>query len=124
MTERPPELRAEGPLEEEDRSLVRQLPIFPLPNVVLFPQQVLPLYIFEQRYRKMVNDALEGERLLGVSLLKPGWEEEGVGPEPHEVLGAGEISRVARLAGGNMNIVVRGLARVQISGPSRPRPTA
>lgn len=114
MTDKPPELKAQSPLEEEDRSEVRLLPIFPLPNVVLFPQQILPLYIFEQRYRQMVNDAVEGQRLIGVALLKPGWEDEGVDPEPHEVCGAGEITHVSRLVGGNMNIVLHGLARVSI----------
>lgn len=114
MTGGPPELHPQSPLDEEDRSSLTRVPVFPLPNVVLFPQQVLPLYIFEQRYRKMINDALEGQRLVGVSLLKPGWEEEGVEPEPHDVLGVGEITRVTRLAGGNMNIVLHGLARVRV----------
>jgi Lon protease-like protein len=110
----PPELRGQSPLEEEDRSAADVVPIFPLPNVVLFPQQVLPLYIFEQRYRKMVNDAIEGRRLIGVSLLKPGWEEEDVDPEPHEVCGVGEVTQVTRLVGGNMNIILHCLARVSI----------
>lgn len=114
MSGGPPELHPQSPLEEEDRSPLTRVPVFPLPNVVLFPQQVLPLYIFEQRYRKMINDALDGQRLVGMSLMKPGWEEEGVEPEPHEILGVGEITRVSRLAGGNMNIVLHGLARVRI----------
>ncbi len=114
MADKPPELRARSPLEEEDRSTVELIPIFPLPNVVFFPQQILPLYIFEQRYRQMVNDALEGQRLIGVSLIKPGWEDEGVEPEPHDVCGAGEITSVTRLLGGNMNIVLHGLARIRI----------
>jgi Lon protease-like protein len=62
----------------------------------------------------MVNDAVEGKRLIGVALLKPGWEDEGVDPEPHEVCGVGEITHVSRLVGGNMNIVLHGLARVSI----------
>lgn len=114
MSERPPEFGAEGPLEEEDRSRVRLLPVFPLPNVVFFPQQTLPLYIFEQRYRSMVKDALEGDRLLAVALIKPGWENRGVEPEPYEVCGAGEIIQATHLMGGNMNILLRGLARVRI----------
>lgn len=114
MTGIPPELRSQRPLKEEDRSALSVVPVFPLPNVVFFPQQVLPLYVFEQRYRKMVNDALEGQRLIAVSLLKSGWEEEDVEPEPHEVCGVGEISQVTRLVGGNMNIVLNGLARVRI----------
>ena len=51
-----------------------EIPIFPLPNVVLFPAALLPLHIFEPRYRTMVGDALEGERLIGMVMLRPGWE--------------------------------------------------
>ena len=51
-------------------------PFFPLPNVVLFPNVFLPLHIFEPRYRQMVNDALSGDRMIGMVLLKPGYEAE------------------------------------------------
>ena len=50
------------------------IPIFPLPNVVLFPNVFLPLHIFEPRYRQMVDDALNGDRIIGMVLLRPGWE--------------------------------------------------
>ena len=54
--------------------LPSEIPIFPLPNVVLFPSALLPLHIFEPRYRAMVADALDGERLIGMVMLRPGWE--------------------------------------------------
>ena len=50
------------------------LPLFPLPNVVLFPNVFLPLHVFESRYREMVADAMRGDRLIGMVLLRPGWE--------------------------------------------------
>ena len=50
------------------------LPLFPLPNVVLFPNVFLPLHVFEPRYREMVADALAGDRMIGVVLLRPGWQ--------------------------------------------------
>ena len=50
------------------------LPIFPLPNVVLFPNVFLPLHIFEPRYREMVADALKSDRMIGMVLLRPGWQ--------------------------------------------------
>ena len=56
--------------------LPSEVPIFPLPNVVLFPSALLPLHIFEPRYRAMVVDALEGERLIGMVMLQPGWEAD------------------------------------------------
>jgi uncharacterized protein len=52
------------------------IPIFPLPNVVLFPNVFLPLHIFELRYRAMVTDALAGDRIIGMALLRPGFEVE------------------------------------------------
>ena len=56
--------------------LPRHIPIFPLPNVVLFPNVFLPLHIFEPRYRDMVTEALGGDRLIGMVLLKPGWQAD------------------------------------------------
>ena len=50
------------------------LPIFPLPNVVLFPNVFLPLHIFEPRYRQMVAESLAGDRIIGMVLLQPGYE--------------------------------------------------
>ena len=50
------------------------IPIFPLPNVVLFPNVFLPLHIFESRYRAMVKDAIKSDRIIGMVLLQPGFE--------------------------------------------------
>src|SRR5690349_8612910 len=50
--------------------------LFPLPNLVLFPHVVQPLHIFEPRYRQMMADALEDDRLLALVLLSPGWAED------------------------------------------------
>ena len=52
------------------------VPVFPLSGAVLFPAAVLPLHVFELRYRAMVRDALSGERLIALALLKPGWERD------------------------------------------------
>jgi Lon protease-like protein len=91
-----------------------RLPIFPLPNVLLFPNMVLPLHIFEERYKRMVNDCLQGDRLLGLFLLRRGWEEEGARPTPYEVGGMGRITRAVRYPNGSMDILLSGLARVRI----------
>ena len=58
------------------------LPIFPLPSVVLFPGVFLPLHIFEPRYREMVSDALATDRMIGMTLLRPGWEVDYDGCPP------------------------------------------
>lgn len=97
------------------------LPIFPLPNVVLFPNVFLPLHIFETRYRQMVNEALAGERMIGMVLLQPGYEADYEGTPPiYDVGCAGLITHVERLADGRFNIVLRGLERFRIVGEEPP----
>jgi Lon protease-like protein len=91
------------------------LPLFPLPNVVLFPNVFLPLHIFEPRYREMVADALAGDRLIGMVLLKPGWERNYEGRPPVYPIGcSGLMTHVERLADGRYNIVLRGVERFRI----------
>lgn len=91
------------------------LPIFPLPSTVLFPNVFLPLHIFEPRYREMVADALSGDRLIGLVLLRPGWERDYDGhPAVYPVGCSGVITHVERLADGRYNIVLRGLDRFRI----------
>jgi hypothetical protein len=92
----------------------RRLPIFALPGVVLMPGTLLPLHIFEARYRSMVADALEGDRTIGMALMKPGWEEGGRDPEVFGIGGAGEIVEAERLPDGRYNIVLEGRFRYRI----------
>lgn len=90
-------------------------PMFPLPNVVLFPHQGLPLRIFEPRYRAMMADALRGERLIALSLLKPGWETNYEGrPDAHEMVCIGRITAEERLPSGDYNLVLAGVHRAVI----------
>jgi Lon protease-like protein len=91
------------------------IPIFPLPDVTLFPHTVLPLHVFEARYRAMITDALARDRLLAVARLLPGYEESYAGKPPvAPVAGAGEIVKWERLPGGRYNILVEGRWRVRI----------
>jgi Lon protease-like protein len=91
------------------------IPIFPLPNAVLFPNVFLPLHIFEPRYREMVGEALEGDRIIGMTLLRPGWEAEYEGRPPVYAIGcAGLITHAERLPDGRFNIVLRGLEKFRI----------
>src|SRR5262245_10566303 len=97
------------------------IPIFPLPSVVLFPNVFLPLHIFEPRYRQMVSDALAGDRMIGMVLLQPGYEDEYErAPAIYEVGCAGLITHVERLADGRFNIVLRGLQRFRVVGEESP----
>jgi len=91
------------------------LPLFPLPNVVLFPNVFLPLHIFEPRYREMVADALKSDRMIGMVLLRPGWEKDYEGRPPIYPIGcSGVITHVERQDDGRYNIVLRGLERFRV----------
>lgn len=99
-----------------------RIPIFPLPNVVLFPGVFLPLHIFEPRYREMVADALDGDRLIGMVLLHPAGDRAGEGaPAVYPVGCAGLITHVESLDDGRYNIVLRGLGRFRILDEDRSR---
>ena len=95
------------------------LPIFPLPNVILFPHMKVPLFIFEPRYRQMVEDCLKRDRLIVMSLLRQGWEWD---PIPNEIACTGHVSKIEELPNGEKNIVVQGLARVMILGHKQQEP--
>jgi uncharacterized protein len=91
------------------------LPLFPLPNVVLFPNVFLPLHIFEPRYREMVADALDGDRMIGMALLRPGWERDYEGRPPIFPIGcSGLLTHNEKLPDGRYNIVLRGIERFRI----------
>jgi len=98
-----------------------RLPIFPLPEVVFFPETILPLHVFEPRYREMVADCLAGDRWLAVVMLRPGWDKDYEGRPPvHDVAGAGEILQAEALADGRFNILLDGRARFRILGEEPP----
>jgi hypothetical protein len=98
------------------------LPIFPLPNVVLFPNVFLPLHIFEPRYREMVSDALAADRMIGMVLLRPGWDRDYEGRPPTFPIGcSGVMTHVERLNDGRYNIVLRGLERFRIVSEDHER---
>ena len=91
------------------------IPLFPLPNVVLFPNVCLPLHIFEPRYRDMTADALKGDRIIGMVLLRPGWEGNYEGrPATYEIGCAGLITHAEKLEDGRYNLVLRGMEKFRI----------
>ena len=91
------------------------LPLFPLPNIVFFPNTRLPLHVFEPRYRQMVKDALETDERCGIVLLRPGWEADYFGSPPvHEWGTVGTIEHTVPLEDGRYNILLRGDARFRI----------
>jgi ATP-dependent Lon protease len=91
-----------------------RMPLFPLPNVVLFPHASLRLHIFEERYRAMTRDILLGERFLAMGLIVEGASPADERPAVEPVAGVGEVIMAHELPDGRFNLVVRGHARVRI----------
>ncbi len=91
---------------------MRTLPLFPLPEVVLFPETLLPLHVFEPRYRELLQDALEGEGIIGVQTIDPA-DDPGDGATPRLLpIGcAGEVVEYVPLEDGRSNIVLKGTFR-------------
>ena len=93
-----------------------RLPVFPLPRVVFFPGTALPLHLFEPRYRRMVEDCVEGgPNAMAVTLLAPGWEDDYEGNPPiSEIAGAGRIVGHQQRPDGTHDIILHGLHRVRL----------
>lgn len=89
--------------------------LFPLPNVVHFPQVMLPLHIFEPRYRQLVTDSLAGDRLIAMALMEAGGGLTALGsPAIHPIVCVGRILTEHRLPDGRFNLLLRGLVRARI----------
>jgi Lon protease-like protein len=98
------------------------IPLFPLPNVVLFPNVFLPLHIFEPRYRAMVSDALAGDRIIGMVLLQPGSRSDYEGrPAVYPIGTAGVITHSEALPDGRFHIVLRGIEKFRIAEEDQTR---
>jgi len=99
--------------ERERRHIL--LPIFPLPDVVFFPETELPLHVFEPRYRELLSDALDGDRTIGIQLLDPARPADPDGrPAVHAIGCAGTIIDYEPLDDGRSNIVLKGEFRYRI----------
>src|SRR5947199_2567041 len=91
------------------------VPLFPLPSVVLFPRAVLPLHVFEERYKAMTADALRGDQQIAMALLRPGWERDYYHrPAIERVVCIGTILSHERLPDGKYNFLLQGHTRARI----------
>lgn len=98
--------------------LPHEVPVMILPNATLFPQALLPLYIFEPRYRQMLADALQTHRMFSVAMQKPGATRESPAP----IAGLGLIRVSVGHRDGTSHLILQGLARVELKEPVRYRP--
>jgi ATP-dependent Lon protease len=100
-----------------------EIPIFPLPDVVMFPGVSRPFQIYEPRYKAMVADALKGDRIIGMVLLKPGFEADYEGRPPiYEIGCASHIEDYRELPDGRYLILLRCLAKFRVTGEDQTRP--
>lgn len=106
---------------EIDPSALESVPIFPLPGTVLLPQTLVSLHVFEPRYRKMMTYCLEEHRVMAVAMLHERGEPDRFGRPPiHGMAGLGYVRRSARLPDGRYNIVLEGVARLDVSSEHPP----
>jgi ATP-dependent Lon protease len=89
--------------------------LFPLPNLVLFPHVMQPLHIFEPRYRRLLEDSLSSDHLIGMALLAPGWEKDYEGRPPlYSTACLARITSHHRLEDGTYNLLILGLQRIKL----------
>ncbi len=98
------------------------IPLFPLPNFVLFPGVQAPLHIFEPRYREMVAEVAESHGMIGMIMLKGDWERDYyANPDVYEVGCAGKITTLARLPDGRFNLLLEGMSEFRVVRELRDR---
>src|SRR3954469_20121455 len=96
----------------------QEVPVMTLPNATLFPQALLPLYIFEPRYRQMLVDALDTNRMFSVAMQRPGTSRE----TPSPVAGLGLIRVSVGHRDGTSHLILQGIARVELEQAVRYKP--
>jgi Lon protease-like protein len=102
--------------------LPRIIPLFPLPNLVLFPGVAVPLHIFEPRYREMIADVSPSHGIIGMMMLKGEWERDYyANPDTYEVGCAGKISELVKLPDGRYKVVLTGLSEFRVIREIRDR---
>ncbi len=95
-------------------SLMRDLPIFPLPGLVMLPGEVLPLHVFEQRYRDLLAHCMERDGRFALATILEGQSQLMENPEVHPVVSLGRVARLQRTPDGRANLLLRFEAAVRI----------
>jgi len=102
-------------VQERITQSAEALKVFPLPSAVLLPHAVMPLHIFEPRYRELVRDALETDRVMALAQLEPGWEADYQGrPVMQRMMCVGLIAWDEEMEDGRYNILLQGVCRARL----------
>ncbi len=109
-------------MKNGDVNLPDKVPVMPLPGAVLFPHALLPLYIFEPRYREMLEHALQRDRMLSVTLIKPSCPEWRAPEDFFQFATVGLIRACVGRGDGTSNLVLQGLHRVRFTGFEQDTP--
>lgn len=105
------------------QNLPAEIPIFPLPETSLFPGVSRPFLIYEPRYREMIADALEGDKIIGMVRLRPGFEKDYEGRPPiYDVGCAGVIEKYEQLPDGRYVILLRGMTTFSVVSEDQRKP--
>jgi Lon protease-like protein len=101
-------------------SAVTQRPLFPLPNMLLYPGGVAPLHLFEPRYRRLMEDLMaSGGQEMVLGTLMPDWEDDYFGlPPVSPIAGLGKVLECQKDPEGNFNLLLQGISRVRIADES------
>ena len=107
---------------DEPITLPHEVPVMPLPGAFLFPHALLPLYIFESRYRAMLEHALNHHRIFSVALVKPDRAEWGSPADFFHIAGVGLIRACVERDDGTSNLILQGLERVRFTSFEQDAP--
>src|SRR4026207_2467209 len=103
-------------------AIPKQVPVMPLPGALLFPHALLPLYIFEPRYRDMLEHALNHHRIFSVALVKPDRDEWESPADFFHIAGVGLIRACVERGDGTSNLILQGLERVRVTAFAQAAP--
>ncbi len=97
----------------QEIEIPREVPVMTLSQTVLFPQAMMPLFIFEPRYREMLSTVLEEDRIFAVAALDERDEDAEVLETPYSIAGVGVVRACKQNPDGTSNLILQGLARVE-----------
>lgn len=109
-------------IREQKLNLPRIVPVMVLPEALLFPKALLPLVIFEPRYREMLALALEQDRMFAIAPMKPGISEAASVDDFHHIAGLGLVRACVAHEDGTSHLILQGLARVRFTGFTQEEP--